>query len=142
MIRYLIDSSGLWRVLREDEIRSAWSDVISAGVVGSCPPQRAEFRRSARTSAEYEQMTAMFDALYPDVPVPKAAWQWIEAAQYRLVRAGAHRALSTVDLLICATAAVRGLVVLHDDHDFAAAAKGLTDVTERCVKDLPPAAEP
>lgn len=142
MIRYLIDSSGLWRVLREDEIRSAWSDVISAGVVGSCHPQRAEFRRSARTSAEYEQMTAMFDTLYPDVPVRKATWQWIEAAQYRLVHVGAHRALSTVDLLICATAALGGLVVLHDDNDFAAAANVLTDVSERCVKDLPPNAEP
>ena len=38
--------------------------------------------------------------------VPKGAWRWIESAQYRLLRHGdgAHRALSGVDLLICATA--------------------------------------
>jgi predicted nucleic acid-binding protein len=47
--------------------------------------------------------------------------------------------MSTVDLLICATAALRGLAVLHDDNDFATAARHLTDLTERQVHDLPPA---
>jgi predicted nucleic acid-binding protein len=51
---------------------------------------------------------------------------------------GAHRAMSAVDLLICATAAVQGLVVLHDDKDFATAADHLTDLTERRVHDTPP----
>lgn len=138
MIRYLIDSSGLWRMLRDDQVRSPWSDVISAGVVGSCGPQRAEFRRSARDLDEYEQMSEMFNALYPDVRVPKEAWPWVESAQYRLVRAGTHRALSALDLVICATAAQRGLVVLHDDNDFATAARHITDLAEHRVLDLPP----
>lgn len=80
----------------------------------------------------------MFDELYPDTPVPKGAWRWIESAQYRLVRHGAHRALSAVDLLICATAAHYGLVVLHDDNDFTTAASRLPDVRERNVRDSPP----
>jgi predicted nucleic acid-binding protein len=79
--------------------------VLSAGVVGSCFPQRVEFRRSARNSDEYDQMTQMFGDLYPDAPLPKTAWRWTESAQYRLLRHGPHRALSAVDLLICATAA-------------------------------------
>jgi hypothetical protein len=62
-------------------------------------------------------MTAIFGDLHRDVPVPKAAWQWVDSAQYRLLRAGAHRALSSVDLLVCAGAAIRGLVILHDDAD-------------------------
>ncbi len=82
-------------------------------------------------------MTAMFVDLYPDVSVPKSAWQWVESAQYRLMRSGAHRALSCVDLLICACAAVRGLVILHDDNDFAAAARHLPDLAERRVHSLP-----
>ena len=82
-------------------------------------------------------MTDMFADLYPDVALPKTVWQWIESAQYRLLRTGAHRALSTVDLLICATAATRGLVVLHDDKDFAAAARSLTDLSVRRVQDVP-----
>lgn len=137
MIRYLIDSSALWRVLREASTRSAWSEVISAGAVGSCHPQRAEFRRSARGLDDYEQMNDMFGALYPDVSVPKSAWTWVESAQYRLVRAGAHRALSAIDLLICATATARGLVVLHDDNDFTTAARCIADLSERRIQDLP-----
>jgi RibD domain-containing protein len=32
--------------------------------------------------AEYEQMSMMFTELYPDVPLPKNTWQWVESAQY------------------------------------------------------------
>ena len=137
MIRYLVDSSALWRILREPAIRAAWADLVTAHTIGSCQPQRAEFRRSARNEAEYEQMSTMFAELYPDVPLPKNTWQWAESAQYRLVRAGAHRALSCVDLLLCAVAAQRGLVILHDDNDFATAAQHLTDLRERRVQRLP-----
>jgi predicted nucleic acid-binding protein len=137
VIRYLIDSSGLWRIMREDKIRSAWSEAISSGAVGSCHPQRAEFRRSARNLDEYEQMSGMFDALYPDAPVPKTAWQWVESAQYRLLRQGEHRSMSVADLLIAATAAHHGLVILHDDKDFVTAARHVTDLVERRVQDTP-----
>jgi predicted nucleic acid-binding protein len=135
--RYVIDSSALWRILRDRKLGAAWSDVIPEGVVGSCQPQRIEFRRSARNTDEYEQMSEMFETIYPDAAVPKSAWRWIESAQYRLVRHGAHRSLSTVDLLICATAAHHDLVVLHDDNDFATAARCLPDLRERRVTDTP-----
>jgi predicted nucleic acid-binding protein len=81
----------------------------------------------------------MFDEVYPDAAVPKGAWRWIESAQYRLLRHGAHRALSAVDLLICGTAAQLDLVVLHDDNDFATAARFLPDLRERVIRDIPQA---
>ncbi|MGE5829191.1 MAG: hypothetical protein ACM30G_12645 [Micromonosporaceae bacterium] len=137
MIHYLVDSSAVWRILREPAIRAGWSDVITDHGLGSCAPQRAEFRRSARNEGELEQMSAMFAELYPDVPLPKNTWQWVESAQHHLVRAAAHRALSCVDLLVCAVAAQRGLVVLHDGNDFVAAARHLIDVRERRVQQLP-----
>ena len=137
MIRYLADSSALWRLLREPAVRKAWAEVISDHAVGSCHPQRVEFRRSARDLDEHEQMTAMFVDLYPDVAVPKTAWRWVESAQYRLLRAGAHRALSCVDLLVCACSAICGLVVLHDDNAFVEAARHLPDLVERRVSALP-----
>jgi predicted nucleic acid-binding protein len=136
-MHYLADSSALWRLVRDSDVRAGWAGVISDHAIGSCQPQRIEFRRSARNLDEYEQMTSMFVDLYPDIPVPKTAWQWVESAQYRLLRAGAHRALSCVDLLICACAAIRGLVVLHDDKDFVAAAQHLPDLAERQVRSLP-----
>jgi hypothetical protein len=68
-------------------------------------------------------------------------WQWVESARYRLVRAGALRALSCADLLICAVAAQQGLVILHDDNDFATAAKHLTELRERRVQQIPKESE-
>jgi hypothetical protein len=41
-------------------VRAGWSDVISDHAIGSCQPQRTEFRRSAGNLDEYEQMTSMF----------------------------------------------------------------------------------
>jgi len=79
----------------------------------------------------------MFADLYPDVAVPESAWKWVDSAQYRLLRAGEHRALSCVDLLICACAAVGGKTVLHDDNDFITAARHLPDLSERRVLNLP-----
>jgi predicted nucleic acid-binding protein len=137
VIRYLLDSSALWRILRDPGLRTSWAEVISLSVVGSCQPQRVEFRRSARTFDEYDQMSEMFDALYPDAPVPKGAWRWIESAQYRLLRHGAHRALSAVDLLVCATAAHHDLAILHDDSDFVTAARYLPDLRERTIRNAP-----
>jgi predicted nucleic acid-binding protein len=139
VIRYLLDSSALWRILRDASLRASWAEVISLGVIGSCQPQRVEFRRSARTLDEYEQMSEMFGSLYPDAVIPKGGWRWIESAQYRLLRHGAHRALSAVDLLICATAVHHDLIVLHDDSDFVTAARHLPDLRERTIHDTPDA---
>jgi predicted nucleic acid-binding protein len=75
----------------------------------------------------------------PGAPVPTGAWRWIESAQYRLLGHGAHRALPAADLLICATAAHRNLVVLHDHSDFATAARHLSDLRERTIHDTPQA---
>ncbi|MFZ3470685.1 PIN domain-containing protein [Streptomyces sp. 4.24] len=82
-------------------------------------------------------MTDMLADLFPEVPVPKNAWQWIETAQYRLAQRGRHQSLSVVDWLICATAAHHGLIVLHDDKDFAAASGLLPEVQVHDVHRVP-----
>ncbi len=133
MIAFLVDSSAVWRIQRQPEIAEAWALPLLSGSVGSCEPQRAEFRRSARNADEFDQMNRMFRDVYPDVPVPKSLWRWIEAAQHRLAGVGAARALSVVDLMVCGTAAVAGLVVLHDDADYDLAARNLPDVTTRRI---------
>ncbi|WP_420120757.1 PIN domain-containing protein [Nakamurella sp.] len=130
---YLVDSSALWRIQRDAGIRERWRPAIEAGEVGSCAPQRIELLRSARGVTEFEQMSRDLATHYPDIPVPKSIWRWTNAAQHALARAGAIRALSLVDLLICGIAAQHGLVVLHDDRDFQTAADHLTDVRQRRV---------
>jgi predicted nucleic acid-binding protein len=105
LIYFLVDSSAVWRLQRQPELTEAWNSSVLSRAVGSCEPQRSQFRRSARNVNEFDQMNQMFRDVYPDVPVPKSVWRWIDSAQHRLAGAGAVRALSLVDLLICATAA-------------------------------------
>lgn len=133
MILYLADSTAAWRLQRDRALDDAWGHELDNGAVGSCPPQRAEFRRSARNLDEYDAMTDVFTDLFPDVAVPKTAWSWIDTAQYRLAQRGWHQRLSVVDWLICATAVHHGLVVPHDDKDFSAAAGVLTELREHDV---------
>lgn len=133
LISFLADSSAVWRLLRHPELSDAWNSTLLSGAIGSCEPQRAEFRRSARNVVEFDQMNAMFADLYPDVPVPKSVWRWMDSAQHSLAAAGSARALSVVDLLVCAVATTRGLVVLHDDADFDLAARHLPDLVARRV---------
>jgi len=130
---YLVDSSALWRIQRDLTVRERWRPAIEPGEVGSCGPQRTELLRSARHVLDFEEMSHDLTVHYPDVPVPKSIWRWADSAQHVLARAGAIRALSLVDLLICGIAAQNGLVVLHDDHDFETAAHHLTDVRQRRV---------
>jgi predicted nucleic acid-binding protein len=136
VIRYLVDSSALWRMRREPAVQYAWANEIDLRLVGSCAPQRTEFRRSAIDLAEYERFGRMFADLFPDVPLPKRIWSWIESAQHRLAEGGGTvRALSTVDLMICATAAHHGLTILHDDGDFVTAAGYFPDLRQRCMRE-------
>ncbi|MFE7978642.1 PIN domain-containing protein [Streptomyces shenzhenensis] len=132
---YLLDTSGLVRLLRDPKLQSAWYDAIDAGAVASCYAQRAEFLYSARNRREYDEIVEMFTDLYPDVSVPKNAGRWISAVQHRMAQAGEHRSASAVDLIIAATAAHHGLAVLHDDADYRAIARHASDLSEHNVRD-------
>ncbi|MEU0055893.1 PIN domain-containing protein [Streptomyces sp. NPDC006334] len=133
---YLLDTSGLVRLLRDPQLQTAWYDAIDAGAIASCYVQRAEFLYSARNGREYDEIAEMFTDLYPDVSVPKNAGRWISGVQHRMARAGEHRSASAVDLVIAATAAHHGLAVLHDDADYPAIARQATDLLEHSVHDV------
>ena len=132
---YLLDTSGLVRLLRDPKLQEAWYDAIDAEVIGSCYPQRAEFLYSARDAAEYDEITEMFSDLYPDVAVPKTAGRWVSSVQYQMARMGHHRSASAVDLIIAATAAHHGLTVLHDDADYRTVARHAPDMAEHNIHD-------
>ncbi|MGW2249642.1 PIN domain-containing protein [Kitasatospora sp. NPDC001660] len=132
---YLLDTSALFRLLREPKLQAAWHDAIDAGAIASCFPQRAEFLYSARDGREYDEISEMFADLYPDVSVPKGAGRWIDTVQRRMALAGHHRSASAVDLMIAATAAHHGLTVLHDDADYRTVAQHAADLSEHSVLD-------
>ena len=133
---YLLDTSGLVRLLREPKLQEAWYDAVDAEAIGSCYPQRTEFLYTARNRSEYDEITEMFGDLYPDVSVPKNAGRWISSVQHRMAMAGEHRSASAVDLIIAATAAHHGLTVLHDDADYRAVARHAPDFSEHNIRDI------
>ncbi|MFI8515758.1 PIN domain-containing protein [Streptomyces sp. NPDC085460] len=135
---YLLDTSGLVRILGDPALQSAWYDAIDAEAIASCYPQRAEFLHSARNGREYDEIAEMFTELYPDVAVPKNAGRWIDSVQRRMARAGEHRSASAVGLIIAATAAHHGLTVLHDDDDYRTVARHAPDVSEHNVRNVLP----
>jgi predicted nucleic acid-binding protein len=133
---YLLDTSGLVRLLGDPGLQNVWYEAIDAEAIGSCYPQRTEFLYAARNAPEYNEITEMFGDLYPDVSVPKNAGRWIASVQYHIAQAGEHRSASAVDLIIAATAAHHGLTVLHDDADYRTVARHAPDLTEQCVHDI------
>jgi predicted nucleic acid-binding protein len=132
---YLLDTSGLVRLLRDPVLQQAWYEAIDAEAIGSCYPQRTEFLRASGSAPEYDEITQMFGDLYPDVSVPKTAGRWIAAVQHQMIRAGEHRVASAVDLIVAATAAHHGLTVLHDDADYHTVARHAPDLTEHSIHD-------
>jgi predicted nucleic acid-binding protein len=134
LIRYLADTSAIWHLLRTPETREAWSDRIASGVLSVCEPTRTEFLYSASGPAHRDDLEAELDALCEFVPVPKAAWRWVENAQYKLTQKGQHRSAGPIDLLLCATAVHHGLTVLHVDDDFVTVSVVMTEVMQRDVR--------
>ena len=133
---YLLDTSGLVRLLGDPDLQQAWYGAVDAEAIGSCYPQRTEFLYSARDRSEYDEITEMFGDLFPDVSVPKNAGRWIASVQHHMARAGEHRSASAADLMIAATAAHHGLTVLHDDGDYRTVARHAADLSEHNVRDV------
>ena len=133
---YLLDTSGLVRLLGDAKLQEAWYDAVDAEAIGSCYPQRTEFLYTARNAAECDEITEMFDDLYPDVSVPKNAGRWIASVQHHMAQAGQHRSASAIDLMIAATAAHHGLTVLHDDADYRTVARHTPDFREHNILDV------
>jgi predicted nucleic acid-binding protein len=131
---HLLDTSALFRLVRDPKLQAAWHVAVDARAIASCYPQRAEFLYSAQDGREYDEISEMFADLYPDAPVPKNAARWIDSVQRRMALAGHHRSASAVDLMISATAAHHGLTVLHDDADFRTVARHAPDLTEHNIR--------
>lgn len=127
--RFLIDTSGIFRILQKDH-RESWSDFLTAGVVAVCPIVELEFMFSAQSLADRLNKQRLLRELFAWVPMPDRAFERAEEVQQLLTERGAHRSAGAVDLLIAATAERAGLVLLCDDRDYETVAA----VTEQPVR--------
>ncbi|MEU5344000.1 PIN domain-containing protein [Streptomyces sp. NPDC020766] len=135
---YLIDTSGIWQILRDRELQMRWIGPIEAGLLKVCAPTRLEYLYSAESPAGRDEMESELTTLFEGVAVPKDAWRWAENAQYKLTQKGQHRGPGPVDLVLCATAVHHGLTLLHADNDFAATSRILPEVVERDIRRTAP----
>lgn len=133
MIGYLVDSSALWRLFREEEIFSIWRPEIDAGALFLCEATRAEFLFSATGPVDRDEISFDLDKVCGAAGVPKSVWRWVDTAQYKLTQRGQHRSAGVVDLIVCATAVHHDLTVLHADGDFTAVARVMPELRQRVI---------
>jgi predicted nucleic acid-binding protein len=131
---YLIDTSGLFRILQE-KLRQAWSDHLTAGVIATCPVVELEFLYSARSLADRLEKQRLLHEVLGWVPMSERAWERAAEVQQLLTEAGTHRSAGPVDLLVAATAEYERLTILCDDHDFETIAL-VTGQRVRLVPDM------
>jgi predicted nucleic acid-binding protein len=133
---YLIDTSGLFRILQA-ELRKAWSDQLTSGVIAVCPIVELEFLYSARSLADRLEKQRLLRDLFGWIAVHDGSYERAGHVQQLLTEAGSHRSAGAVDLLIAATAERQRLTVLCDDHDYLTIAT-VTHQPVKLVTDIGP----
>lgn len=116
--RYLLDTSALVRVLRDAEIRAAWDQQITAGLVAVCPVVELEFLFTARSARDRSELVALLGTVFGWVDTPERAFARAGEVQQQLTERGTHRSAGMADLLVASTAELHQLTLVHYDHDF------------------------
>lgn len=101
-----------------------WDSFVIAGRVAICPITELEILYSARSSEDRAQEVEYMRELFGWVPVDDRAYDRAWEVQELLTARGEHRSAGPVDLVVAATAELRGLTLLHRDRDF------------RCIADV------
>ena len=68
---YLIDTSGLFRIL-QDKLRQAWAGELASGVIAICPVVELEFLYSARSLADRLEKQRLLRTVFGWVPMTAA----------------------------------------------------------------------
>lgn len=115
---FLIDTSALVPIMRQDPDSFAWQRAAAAGLIAICPIVELEFFYSARSTADRAQAIEDMRALFGWEPIDDRAYDRAWVVQGELTKRGQHRSAGPVDLILAATAELRGLTLLHRDRDY------------------------
>jgi predicted nucleic acid-binding protein len=116
--QFLIDTSALVPLIRRDPGTDSWYSAAAAGLLAVCPIIELEFFFGARSLADRELALEDMRLLFGWEPVDDRAYARAWDVQGELTKRGQHRSAGPVDLVVAATAELRGLTLLHRDHDF------------------------
>lgn len=119
MPQYLADTSA-WN--RARHVFERWTELTLRDELALCAPVRLELLYSVRRSRDYGAFRADLRA-FPDLRVDGWVTDFAEIIQARLSARSAHRGPTAVDLLVAATAARHGAILLHYDRHFDAIAR-------------------
>ncbi|MEN3361396.1 MAG: hypothetical protein V7637_5378 [Mycobacteriales bacterium] len=115
---YLVDTSALVRLLRDEPQRVRWEQQITAGLVAICPVVELEILYTARSKADRDELLELLHAAFVWIPMPERVFERGAQVQAGLTARGTHRSAGAVDLLVAAAAELHALTLLHHDRDF------------------------
>lgn len=118
MAEYLADTSA-WN--RSRQVFERWSELTVRDELVLCSPVRLELLYSVRRGRDYRVFQADLRG-FRDLRVDEWVTDFAEVIQARLAARSAHRGPTAVDLLVAATAARHGAILLHYDRHFDAIA--------------------
>lgn len=126
MTDYLADTSA-WN--RSRQVLDRWTELTLRDELVVCTPVRLELLYSARGSRNYRELRSDLRG-FRDLRVDGWVTDFAEVIQARLADRSSHRGPTPVDLLVAATAARYGAVLLHYDRHFDAIARVTGQPTE------------
>ncbi|GAA2518045.1 PIN domain nuclease [Winogradskya humida] len=121
--KFLGDTSAFTRLSNNEEVRTAWKERLSQGLISVCPVTELEILFSARSQEHRHMMEARLENLYPWVTMPDQVYKRAKEVQASLTKHGKHRSAGPVDLLVAAAAELQDLTLLHYDRDFVTIAE-------------------
>jgi predicted nucleic acid-binding protein len=130
-VKFLVDTSALVRILRR-QVDESWHNQVTHGMVAICDPVLSETLTIARAT-EYPRVRADLLEIYPWVAVPDRAWESISDLQAKLAVKSQHQGLSVAEHLVVATALHHRLTILHEDANFATAARIVPEIEQRRI---------
>ncbi|MEV8018817.1 PIN domain nuclease [Streptomyces sp. NPDC086554] len=130
--RYLIDKSALAR-WGQPAVAEVLDQLHRRGLLCMTGVVHIESMYSARNGRDAERLGHLLRS-FDYLPCPDEVWDVAIETQDKAVEKGNHRAFSTADLVIAATAQRNRVTVLHYDEDYDQIAE-LTDYASRWVID-------
>jgi predicted nucleic acid-binding protein len=116
---YLADTSA-WN--RSGHVFARWSELTLRDELVLCAPVRLELLYSAHRKRDYQSLRADLRG-FRDLRMDGWVTDFAEVIQARLAARSGHRGPTAVDLLVAATAARHGAILLHYDRHFDAIAR-------------------
>ena len=115
---YLADTSA-WHRAMHPAVAAVWEQRLATDTLATCAQARMEILYSARSAADYEQLSTELLALH-QLPCGSDQFERALQVQHRLARRGGlhHRSVKIPDLLIAATAEAARAIVWHYDEDY------------------------